>query len=293
MKTLIIKLGAAGDVLRTTPLLNVVSGEIFWLTSSDNAILLEDNDRIKQCASWATKAILATHEYDLVINLEDSADVGGFLRTLKFKRLFGAYLDESNHLQYTESSRQWFDLSLISRFGREMADELKLKNRLSYQDILFRSLGHEFKDEQYFLPRTIPSDLRGDIAISEKAGSVWPMKNWAYYSELRAKLQKAGYKVNVLPQRATLLEHVADVQNHKLLLSGDSLPMHIALGSGVKCITIFQCTSPWEIHGYGLQTKIISPLLQKYFYKRHFDRAATTCISLDDVYAAVVNTYGP
>lgn len=293
MKILIIKLGAAGDVLRTTPILNVLSGDIFWITSSENRVFLADNERINRCVSIEEAESFVLVEYDLIINLEDSIDVGKFVRRLKYKQIFGAYLDESNVLVYSDTSREWFDLSLISRFGREKADVLKLQNRMSYQEMMFHGLGYKFNSEQYFLPMTKGSDLTGDIAISEKAGSVWPMKNWAYYSELRAKLQKAGYKVNVLPQRATLLEHVADVQNHKLLISGDSLPMHIALGSGVKCITIFQCTSPWEIHGYGLQTKIISPLLQKYFYKRHFDRAATTCISLDDVCAAVVNTYGP
>lgn len=292
MKILIIKLGAAGDVLRTTPILNVLCGDIFWITSSENRVFLADNKRINRCVSIDEAESLVLVEYDLIINLEDSADVGKFVRRLKYKEIFGAYLDESNVLVYSDASREWFDLSLISRFGREKADELKLQNRMSYQEMLFHGLGYKFNGEQYFLPMTKGSDLTGDIAIAEKAGSVWPMKNWAYYHELKGKLEAAGYIVNLLPQRATMLEHIADVQSHKYLISGDSLPMHLALGSGIQCLTIFQCTSPWEIHGYGLQTKIISPLLEKYFYKRHYDPAATTCISLDDVYATVVKTHG-
>jgi heptosyltransferase II len=104
-------------------------------------------------------------------------------------------------------------------------------------------------------------------------------------------LEAKGFKVNLLPTRPTIRQHIADVQNHKFLVSGDSLPMHIALGSEIKCLTLFQCTSPWEIHDYGVQTKIVSPLLEKYFYKRHFDIQATTCITLDEVYNTIIQTF--
>jgi hypothetical protein len=60
--------------------------------------------------------------------------------------------------------------------------------------------------------------------------------------------------------------------------------MHFALGTGTPCVTLFTCTSPWEIYDYGLQTKIVSPLLAEFFYKRGFDIRATTAISLDEVY---------
>ena len=89
--------------------------------------------------------------------------------------------------------------------------------------------------------------------------------------------------MNILESRPTLLEHLADVQGHRCLVSGDSLPMHLALGRGVRCVSIFTCTSPWEIHGYGLQKKIVSPLLEKFFYKRGYDRNATTAIGVEKV----------
>ena len=76
-------------------------------------------------------------------------------------------------------------------------------------------------------------------------------------------------------------------QNHRYLVSGDSLPMHIALGSGIRCLTIYICTSPWEIFDYGLQTKIVSANLEKYFYKRDFDPKATTSLSVEEIYERV------
>jgi len=78
------------------------------------------------------------------------------------------------------------------------------------------------------------------------------------------------------------------VQGHRCLVSGDSLPMHLALGSGMRCVSIFTCTSPWEIYGYGLQEKIVSPLLERFFYKRGFNGSATTAVSVEKVITAVM-----
>ena len=94
--------------------------------------------------------------------------------------------------------------------------------------------------------------------------------------------------VNFLRTRPSLLEHMADVSNHRCLVSGDSLPMHLALGTRTRCVSIFTCTSPWEIYGYGIQTKIISPLLEEFFYQRGFQERATTAITLDEVLKAIL-----
>jgi hypothetical protein len=64
--------------------------------------------------------------------------------------------------------------------------------------------------------------------------------------------------------------------------------MHFALGTNVRTVSIFTCTSPWEICDYGILTKLISPLLGEFFYKRNFDPRATTAISLDEVFAATL-----
>jgi hypothetical protein len=64
--------------------------------------------------------------------------------------------------------------------------------------------------------------------------------------------------------------------------------MHFALGTATPCVSLFTCTSPWEIYGYGLQTKIVSPFLGEFFYKRGFDLRATTAISVDEVFEATM-----
>jgi heptosyltransferase II len=213
---------------------------------------------------------------------------------LRPKQTFGAYVASDGALQYTDDSRQWFDLSLISKYGRQQADKLKLHNRKTYQELIFAGFGWEFTSQDtYLLPRGTDTGLAGDVAIAQEAGPVWPMKNWACYDQLKQELENQGLTVNVLPKRSTLLEHLADVRNHRCLVGGDSLPMHFALGTGRQCVTLFNCTSPWEIHDYGLQTKLISPLLEEFFYKRDFDIRATTAITLKQVLGVVLSQLKP
>jgi heptosyltransferase-2 len=292
MSVLIIKLGATGDVVRTTPLLRRLNGPVSWIAAKNNLALLQGIDREVCCVSWENRNRIADTTYDLVINLEDDRESSSFLKELRFKQLFGAHLNGDDQLTYTSDSRAWFDLSLISAYGRERADRLKLLNRRTYQELVFDGLGLGFNGEPYYLPPPRPTRLRGDVAISSTAGAVWPMKKWAYYDELKKELEAAGLKVNMLESRPTLLEHLADVQGHRCLVSGDSLPMHLALGSAVRCVSIFTCTSPWEIYGYGLQEKVISPLLEEFFYARGYDARGTTAISVDEVFKAVMNQLG-
>src|ERR1017187_6750152 len=263
MNTLIVKLGATGDVVRTTPLLRRLEGHVTWLTAAKNAPLLCNLRENLRCVTWDTRDFVTDTVYDLVINLEDDLDTGLFLANVQAKQIFGAYVDSGHQLRYTDDSRGWFDLSLISSWGKAEADRLKLANRHSYQELLFAGLGLRFGGERYLLPEASERRLTGDIALAPEAGPVWPMKNWAFYDGLKLALEARGLTVNVLPLRDSLLEHLSDVRNHSCLVSGDSLPMHLALGSQTRCVTLFTCTSPWEIHDYGVQQKIVSPLLDR------------------------------
>jgi ADP-heptose:LPS heptosyltransferase len=288
MNILIIKLNATGDVVRTTPLLRCLEGDVTWITGQNNLVLLEGLAPNLRCVSWENRVVARNGQYDLVINLEDSLVVAEFLAELRYTQLFGAYANRSAELEYTRDSRRWFDLSLISSYGKVQADQLKLQNRHTYQGLIFEGLGLSFSGQEYVLPQAAATDLSGDVAIASEAGPVWPMKRWAYYDELKQALEAKGFSVNILPRRHSLLEHIGDVQNHRCLVGGDSLPMHMALGTQTQCVNLFNCTSPWEIYDYGIQTKIVSPLLAEYFYRRDFDPRATTAIGLEEALGSVL-----
>ena len=185
MNTFITKLGATGDVVRTTPLLHRLTGQITWLTAARNTTLLRGLKRNLRCLAWEERDRALDAHYDLAINLEDTLEVAEFLKTVRCGEIFGAYVDSNGSFCYTENSQRWFDLSLISSYGRHEADRLKLLNRQTYQELVFEGLGFRFAGERYLLPEPIETGLSGDVAIAADAGHVWPMKKWAYYEELK------------------------------------------------------------------------------------------------------------
>ena len=64
--------------------------------------------------------------------------------------------------------------------------------------------------------------------------------------------------------------------------------MHLALATRTRCVTLFTRTSPWEIYDYGIQKKVVLPVVEEFFSKRAYDKRPTTAINADEVEVAVL-----
>src|SRR6267378_7170836 len=105
MNVLIVKLGATGDVVRTTPLLRRLSGPVTWITAAKNSVLLDGLADNLRHFSWEARARALDIPYDLAINLEDTLEVALFLKSVAPDEIFGAYAEASGRLRYTDNSR--------------------------------------------------------------------------------------------------------------------------------------------------------------------------------------------
>jgi heptosyltransferase-2 len=286
---LIYKTSALGDVVRTTPILRVINGNIFWLTSKEAAELLPRLETLKILTPNEIDT-LKNINFDIVLNLEEDVELAKFLTKLRYKRLIGVYYDfESNKLSYTDESKEWYDMSLISKYGKEKADLLKWENKKTYQEILFSMIGKKFNGEEYLLNYEVLPIQKKDrkvIAIETRAGKVWPMKVCPYYDELKAKIEKEGYEVIFLRQRDTLIEYIRDIDEADILICGDTLAIHLGIYLRKKVIALFLCTSPWEIYDYGRVVKIVNPFLKEAFYRRDYDEKLVKGITVDMVFEA-------
>ena len=289
---LICKIGALGDVVRTTPILRVLSGRIFWITSKEAKEILP---KLKNLEILTEDSIdfdyLSRINFDLILNLEEDETLAKNLSLLKTEKIIGVYYDfEEQKLKYTQESEKWYDMSLISKYGKEKADFLKWKNRKSYQEILFEMVGKKFNGEEYFLDYKLKNKKiqTGEIivAIEKRAGNMWPMKKWPYYEELKKRIEKEGFKVFYLSQRESLKEYLEDIDKATVLICGDTLAMHLGLYLKKKVIALFICTSPWEIYSYNRLIKIINPYLKQAFYRRDYDERLVKGIKVDDVFTA-------
>jgi heptosyltransferase-2 len=283
--TLIIKTAAAGDVVRTTSLLNVLEGNIYWVSSPANKFLLPDNfPGLNVLTIEEAHAQLAKMEFDLVISLEEEESCARLASDMKSKKLTGVFFHH-NRIQYTDDSRYWFDMSRISRLGIHEANKLKADNFLTYQDCIFKMIGHRFHGEPYSIwsPEQEQS-LATVIGIEKRSGDKWPDKRWWGYDKLIRQLQSNGYVVKVFSQKEQLRDYLCEIAACTHIISGDTLAMHLGMAYGKKCTAIFNCTSPQEIYDYGLLKKVVSPLLKKYFYSNSTDREVIESVSVEEVY---------
>lgn len=239
---------------------------------------------------FSPESFSPVQEYDLVLALDDDELCAQIATSVRKKELIGVYIDSSGNVAYTETSAEWFDMGLRSRFGRKIADELKWKNRRTYQEILFGMLGWQFAGEKYWIntgeahnQKPIPHR----IGLEERAGSRWPTKRWHRFPELAQVLKGKGLSPVFFRQRPSLLEFVHDVASCSAIVTGDTLTMHLALALERPTVAIFTCTSPWEIYDYGILQKVISPALKKAFYTQEYILEAVEAVSLESVLSAL------
>jgi len=224
--------------------------------------------------------------------LDEDYQAAKLASEVKKKELIGVFVDSKGELKYTESSAQWFDMSLISKYGKEKADELKKKNTKTWQEILFNMLGLKFNGEEYLIniPVQCHSKQYNDkfiIGLENRAGDRWPTKVWNKFYELSLLLKSDGYECRFFQNRDNIYDYIKDIAECSLIVTPDTLTLHLALALRIPTVGIFTCTSPTEIYGYGRLIKIVSPLLHKAFYKTDYIHDAVDAISLDSVYKAV------
>jgi len=266
-KILLIKVGALGDVLRTTPLLRRLRGEVSWVTGAPALPLLAGNPRVSRAVPIEKAAPLAREAFDWVINLDEERAACALAAKVKARRKTGALLGPSG-FSYCAASAPWFDMSLISRLGRQAADRLKYANRRTCQSFLFEACGLKFNNEGYMMPLAPLSPPGPLVAIEERTGARWPLKRWPGCRELARLLGRRGIPFFFLRSRPRLLDYLRDINRCSVLVSGDTLAMHAALGLGKRAVAVFNCTSPREICGYGRLRKLAHPELRALFYSR-------------------------
>ncbi|MFA6431253.1 MAG: glycosyltransferase family 9 protein [Candidatus Margulisiibacteriota bacterium] len=325
-KILIVKLAAIGDVLRTTSLLPGLEKkypgvEIDWVTSKPGKEILINNPLIRKIFIWEERG--EVEKYDLVIGLEDDLEAAEFVSSVKAENIIGAYL-KNGKVIYTPSA--WFDMSLISKYGREEANKLKKLNRKTFQQHMADLLGIEvgayvfnLTSDEIEYGREIVRGLgvgsrERIIGINTGAGRRWPQKSWGKTQtiELIKRIKnELGYvsiilggedekernkiiaKETGMPEAGVhSLRHFASIINQcDLILTSDSLAMHFAIAERRRIVAFFGPTSAAEIELYGLGDKISSPMNCLACYKKECDIMPSCMdnLSVNEVFDALAN----
>ncbi len=326
MNILIIKLGALGDVLRTTFVARGLKEKypqctITWLTKKSAIDILLNNSYIDTIIAWGDHTSLVSQEFDWVISLDDEQEVCTFATQLKTKKLQGAYCTSEGKRVYTDDVDAWFGMGLLrseEKGGKPKADELKKLNRKTFQEIYAHMFGIQGRNTQPILNLTLDELQYGQqilephniqptekiVGINTGAASRWLLKsiNIEKTAEICNELAKSakvlilgGFdevernqkikilcpsnNVIVIPPTPSIRQFASILQVCDLIITADTLALHISLALGKKTIAFFGPTSPWEIEMFGLGEKIYKETPCLCCYKQTTD-AKPSCIDV-------------
>lgn len=267
-KVLIIKLGysetldkeistttSLGDVLRTTVILHFFKNDdVSWLVDEKAAPLLENNPCINRVLIYNLETVLQlqNERFDTVINLEKVPGICALADSINAWRRFGFRFDE-----YRGTAQSYDGAEKVLALSLSL-DE-KRESKKYWQEALAEMIGREWRGEGYVLgykPKTKPMH---DIGFNWKTGQKWRNKAWPeeYWQELESLL-KDKYSISWQQGLNNLYEYMDWVNTCRLIVTNDSLGMHIAVALNRKVIALFGPSSSKEVHLYNMG-KILLP----------------------------------
>ncbi|MBF0557313.1 MAG: glycosyltransferase family 9 protein [Nitrospirae bacterium] len=324
---LIVKFGALGDVVRTSYVLPGLytkygSPRIYWLTSSHSFDLLRFNPYVYSIATPELNIdTLRDMTFDLVISLDDETEVLNIVDTLNGKEVTGAFLSHGKPA-YSENAAEWFDMGLISRFGKAKADELKKINVREHNQIFASMLDIEIAGPIFYnsslTEQNKTSLFSGEffnVGVNSGAGSRWLSKELLLYETVKLierllLLEVGGRKTavyllggleeterNAVIRDAiksdrlfdtgndnSILEFAAIIKGCDYVITSDSLALHLAISQKVKNLSFFSPTSAAEIGTFGTGSKVISLSDDYCSYRRDAGNSSITADRILDAF---------
>jgi len=263
IKILIIKLGysetldyeisktvSLGDVLRTTPILEALKekypkSSIVFLTDFKAKELVENNRYIDKLLIWDEFIgfLLLREKFDIVINLEKHPGICALTDMIDAWQKFGFRLGKNFELNEYEKNVSFIDY----------INNKKLKKDY-WQKVLIEHLGIKWKEQKYSLGYTPKTEEVFDIGLNYQVGSKWPTKAMSKYKWelLYQKLTQLGFKVDWQRGLNSLNDYMDWINSCKLIISQDSLGLHLAMALNKKLIGLFGPTDSEEIFPYGI-----------------------------------------
>ena len=274
-KILIIKLGysetldpeigkvpSLGDVLRTTPILWAIKekypeSHITWLVTDNADALLQGNQLIDRILVWDefVPFQLMREKFDVLINLEKIAGVCALADMIdawikygfRFETLSGEYHGYEKGLTF------------ISYIENKKSNVLKGY----WQQVLIEMMGVAWTGQPYMVGYKPRTDEQFDIGLNYEVGSKWPVKGMPIdsWKDLEKRLIFDGYTVSWQEGKSNMYEYMDWINSCRVLISNDSLGLHLAQALGRRVVGLFGPTDDGEVYSYAGSRLITSPTI--------------------------------
>ncbi len=280
-RILIIKLGALGDVIRTTPLLSKLRQEhayahITWLTLSPDILPANAIDTIYALDAVSIFA-LQNSIFDIVINLDKDKEACLLMQLISADEKYGFTWEDDHIAACTPAAEH----KLMTGFF----DQISKENTKSYLEEIFEICHFTFDKEPYQIRLNSAfdskwkqkfTDLAKDkiiVGLNTGCGPRWNTRLWSdhHWIDLALKLKAAGYfpvflggaledeknKTLALaagvyyPGNFSLEEFIAITNNCSMVVTQVTMMMHIATALQKKLVLMNTIFNPNEFELYG------------------------------------------
>lgn len=273
MKILIIKLGysetldpeigrvvSLGDVVRTTPLLGALremypDAHITWLTDENAEPLLLGIPHIDRLLVWDqfVPFQIAYEQFDILINLEKVPGICALADQVHAWQKFGFRFlpHQGTYMMYAGGEEV---------FGLCNDPHMKKTNTKPWQQILIEMVGGRWRRQPYLVGCSPPQEAAADVGLNYLVGSKWPNKAWPMESwqMLETVLIRQGYVVSWQQGKNDLHDYMAWLGSCRLIITNDSLGLHLAQALQRKVVGLFGPTSEKEVFFYGVGCAVVA-----------------------------------
>ena len=286
MDVLLVNLDALGDVLRTTALLPAIrraypGARITWLTRKRALPLLEGNPYIDRILVLGVESdiLLRTLHFDVVLNADKSMIAGALTMQVHAKERRGFGIDQSGAIIPLNPSA-----AHLYRLGMDDAAKF-FENQRTAPDLLAEALGFKHQRDGYILHlEGEPVGAPRQVGFNTGCGPKWPYKKLGIdvteacvrrvaestmepvlllggpedAADHRELVKRLGHLVEPTPLDVGLRHGAAQVDRCEVVVTGDSLGMHMAIALDKHVVAWFGPTSPQEIDLYDRGVKVLA-----------------------------------
>lgn len=244
----ISKVTSLGDVLRTTVILYPFADDhVTWMVDEAAYPLLEGNSHINRILLYNLDSVLhlQRERFDTVINLEKVPGICALADSIAARRRYGFRFDAA------KGAAEAYD-GCEKVFSLCKSIDLKRAHRKSWQESLLQVVGAKWAGQEYILGYQPKTTERYDVGLNWAVGSKWPNKAWPaeQWDELKGLLA-GNYSYCMQQGMDNLYEYMDWINSCRLIVTNDSLGLHIAVALRKKVIVLYGPTNPNETFFYN------------------------------------------
>lgn len=283
-----------GDVLRCTPLLHLYKKDhVTWVTSQEALPLIENNSYVDKLLVFdpVTTLQLQSEQFDTVINLEKVPGICALADKIPSAwRHYGFRFNTQTGM--AEAYDRAFEVLAVSSDPKA-----KKENQKTSQELLFEMVGAKWNGEEYILSYQPKTQEKYDIGLNIKVGEKWPTKFWPIknWNKLEEVLKKEYSVTRQDKQDPKILANLHDymdwINSCKMIVTNDSLGLHLALAFKKKVLSLFGPTPHKEVYFYGrgkaILPKDIPECMPCYSSKCLNDNLCINSIIPEEVYTQI------